>query len=55
MGTYEPQKVDLPLKRLSSNSFTILDTTEGEILISVLPEGNDEKVTNAYMADYRGF
>jgi hypothetical protein len=53
-GTYDPKKIDLPIKRIKDHSYTILDTTDGQIFVSINHEGDSSKMTNVYVSDYRG-
>lgn len=54
-GQYVPKQIEIPIKRLKDHSFTILDTAEGQIFLSVNHEDDESKVGNVYVSDYRGF
>ena len=47
--------IDLPFKRNKDHSFTVLDTDHGEIYIAIKHEGENSKMTNVYVNDYRGY
>ncbi len=48
---YRPQDIDLPIKRVKDHSFTILDSSGGEIYLAINHLGDSAKYTNIYISD----
>lgn len=42
------------MKRIKDHSFTVLDTAHGEIFLAINHEGDNAKMTNVYVSDFRG-
>jgi hypothetical protein len=51
---YKFKSVDLPMKKFKEHSFTILDTTEGQVFLQVNHQGEKSKYGNIYISDASG-
>ncbi|CAD8167582.1 unnamed protein product [Paramecium pentaurelia] len=54
LDKFQPQPVQLPIP-LNQHTFTILDTSEGQIFLSVSHKEENQRLTNVYVSDFRGF
>lgn len=48
------QEIDLPLKRAKDESFTVLDISDGAILLAINHEGDEAGYTNIYISNSIG-
>jgi Sortilin, neurotensin receptor 3, len=55
LDQFTPQEIKLPIQSLEQHTYTVLDTTEGQIFLSVSHNEENQKLTNIYVSDYRGF
>lgn len=51
---YTPQKIVLPLDDNTKHTFTVLDTSEGQVFLSISHDEDLPKLTNIYMSDATG-
>ena len=51
---YNFKTVDMPMKRFKEHSYTILDTSEGQVFIQINHHGPDAHFGNIYISDKKG-
>ena len=51
---YRFRELDMPIKRFKEHSYTILDTSEGQVFIQINHMDEDSKFGNIYISDSTG-
>lgn len=55
LDEFKSSPIELPLEQLMEHSYTILDSSDGQIFISVSHSEMNQRLTNIYVSDQLGF